>query len=652
MKKRIAPALATLAGITLVLVAVAQEPPAPGEPPPTQSPPNPTSPQPHNPPPSASPALRRVPPTGPALPAGVRPLPAPVAAPPLNASGPAFGSSAPAGQLPPGPQLGDTRSSPRSPTQPPAFPGPTPPAGAPARPDNAPPGVQPAGFEQFGSSPSAAPPGNFPFRPALDPHAPPNPPGDPIKRLQSLGSPPTNQPSPLGGVQSPALSVAKFGPQQANVGQPVVYEIVVANKGSAAVQDVVVRDEVPAGCDLVKTEPKAEMDGAHLRWALGTLEPQTEKRFTVELTPREEGDLNSQAAVTFSAVTAARTSITRPQLLLKKVGPQEALVGDPVTFRLTVTNPGSGSATNVMIRENLPAGLEHPDGKELEYPVGTLAPGATRELELTLNAARAGHIVNRAVATADGNLESSAEAALDVHQPMLALTKTGPARRYLDREATYTVAVTNPGNAPATSVLVVDTIPTGFEFNQAAAQGQWNQTRREVTWAVGDLKPGETKNVTVSLQAVHPGQFTHRARASADRGLTAEGEVGTLVEGVPGLLLEVIDLEDPIEVGAKTTYEIRVVNQGTKSAGNIQIVADVPKGLQPLSADGPAKYEIRGQQIVFSPVEKLAPRADATYRLYVRGTDPGDLRLKVRLTANTLSEPVNEEEATRVYTDQ
>ena len=51
------------------------------------------------------------------------------------------------------------------------------------------------------------------------------------------------------------------------------------------------------------------------------------------------------------------------------------------------------------------------------------------------------------------------------------------------------------------------------------------------------------------------------------------------------------------------------------------------------------------------PLPKLAPRADALYRVNVRGVAPGDLRFRARITADGLVDPVLKEESTKVYGD-
>jgi uncharacterized repeat protein (TIGR01451 family) len=142
-----------------------------------------------------------------------------------------------------------------------------------------------------------------------------------------------------------------------------------------------------------------------------------------------------------------------------------------------------------------------------------------------------------------------------------------------------------------------------------------------------------------------------RAAARAEGGQDVKADGTFTVEGIPALALEVVDLEDPIEVGADLTYEIRIVNQGSCPCTNIQIVAQVPEGLQAHEGTGPTAYKANGADVVFEPLTKLAVKADAVYRVKVRGMQPGDYRFRVQMTCDQLRQPVMKEEASRVYKD-
>ena len=108
-------------------------------------------------------------------------------------------------------------------------------------------------------------------------------------------------------------------------------------------------------------------------------------------------------------------------------------------------------------------------------------------------------------------------------------------------------------------------------------------------------------------------------------------------------------LEDPVEVGKEAVYEIRVVNQGTGPCTNVQIVADMPETTMAVGSTGPTNGKIVGQQIIFEPIAQFGVKAEAVFRVRVKGTQPGDFRFRVRMTCDQIRSPVIKEENTRFY---
>jgi hypothetical protein len=157
--------------------------------------------------------------------------------------------------------------------------------------------------------------------------------------------------------------------------------------------------------------------------------------------------------------------------------------------------------------------------------------------------------------------------------------------------------------------------------------------------------------VHLNVVAVNPGEHNHKVSAQAARGLKAENELMTRVEGLSAILLEVVDTQDPIEVGADTSYEIRITNTGTKTETDIRLSCTLPDQMQLKGAQGPVRFQEQGKVIVFDPLPKLAPRADAIFRIFVKAAAPGNVRFKTQITSTNLTDPVMEQEATRIYQD-
>jgi hypothetical protein len=143
----------------------------------------------------------------------------------------------------------------------------------------------------------------------------------------------------------------------------------------------------------------------------------------------------------------------------------------------------------------------------------------------------------------------------------------------------------------------------------------------------------------------------HQATATADHGLEAKAAGSVRTEGVAALTLSVVDLENLVEVNAATTYEIRVVNQGSGACSNVRITATVTDGLTPMNADGPSSNRVQGQQIIFEPVPQLAAQGELLFRIKAKGRTPGDWRFKAQLTSDQLQRPVSKEAGTRVVSE-
>ncbi|MCH7726267.1 MAG: DUF11 domain-containing protein, partial [Planctomycetes bacterium] len=242
----------------------------------------------------------------------------------------------------------------------------------------------------------------------------------------------------LEGVRTPSLVLEKRAPEEIQVGKPAIFEIHVRNSGPVDAKNVTVLDQVPRGTRFVDASPVPQQspDG-QLLWQLGTLKPGDEKSISIQLIPTEEGEIGSVARIAFETEASVRTRCTRPQLAIEVNSSQRVLIGETMNYTVKISNPGTGDATGVILEEDVPEGFSHPAGNELEFELGTLRPGESREVKLTLKAEQAGLWENVMVVRADGNLVEQDAARTEVIAPQLSLTTRGPSKRYLERPAIY-----------------------------------------------------------------------------------------------------------------------------------------------------------------------------------------------------------------------
>jgi uncharacterized repeat protein (TIGR01451 family) len=403
---------------------------------------------------------------------------------------------------------------------------------------------------------------------------------------------------------------------------------------------------------LIDAAPPANLQGGSLMWELGTLQPGDSRQIKLQYMPIAEGDLGSVAVAAFQAQASVRTVCTRPQLNIEQSAPEKVLIGQSFNVRIRLSNPGTGVASKVVLEEDVPDGFSHPSGRALEYEVGALRPGETRDLDLTLFAAKPGVWNNTLMVRGEGNLAVEHTARVEIVAPQLDLAMAGPTRRYLERQATYAVSIANPGTATAQDVKIVGRLPKGMKFVAANNDGEYDPNTHAVVWALAELPPGQRGEVQLTAIPVETGEQKIVVEGKGDLEIAAQAEHAVSVEALAELAFEISDKADPIEINKETIYEVKVTNKGSKTANNIRISATFPSDLKPLAGDGPARAEVTDGRIIFEPLARLNPREQAVFRFQAQGLRAGDQRIQVQLVSDESPTPVTKEESTRVYADR
>jgi uncharacterized repeat protein (TIGR01451 family) len=453
--------------------------------------------------------------------------------------------------------------------------------------------------------------------------------------------------------QAPQVALNKAGPPTAVVGQEVPYTITVTNTGQVETRALTVQDIIPESLQFVRAQPTPMIEGTQLLWTLGELPGGQSRTIQVVFRSTAPGRImNTATVVTDEGLKDQKTvatEIVAPLLKVTMTGPPGGAVGAPVNYDITVSNAGSGSATNVLLTDEFDRGLEHESkANPVELPVGTLPAGQSKVVKLSLTPRTVGTLVNRVVATADGGLTDRAEHPVLVQQPKLTLKMQGPAARYVGRPAVWNIQVTNPGDVPLNNVTVSDALPPELSFDSASEGGKVNNG--QVVWTLGTLGPHDQKVVQVSTKCVKmTPQALNVATGTADPGMQAQDKAPIEIRGLPAFRLEVYDLDDPVEVGANTTYKIEVTNQGSLPGNKVQMSCTVPPQMKVVKVDGPTKATTVGQKVLFPPVESLGPKETVTYSIEVQALKAGDVRFVAELRSETLSAPVIEEESTNIY---
>lgn len=467
-------------------------------------------------------------------------------------------------------------------------------------------------------------------------------------RADKPGQAVTRMALPSGERTGSAVYVEIAAPKEVLAGEEFDHTITLTNLTRKALTGVVLTETVPKNVKASGTAPQATMAGQVLKWNVGKLGAEESKAFRVRGVASSTGSIVPCCQVTYDIPeVCVAIKVVQPALRIVKTAPSEVILCDPVPVRIVVTNTGTGTARNVKVSDPLPDGMTSSGKKAMSFDVGTLGPGESRKVEFAAKAAKTGEFVNAATAVADGGLQAKSEAVTTtVRLPVLAVTKTAPKLRYVGRPFDYTLTVKNKGDAVAKDTVLVDTLPDNAKLINASAGGK--VAGGKATWQLGSLAPNASKTVTLSMMATEIGMIRNTATATAYCA-KASARAVTEVRGIPAILLECVDLDDPIEVGKNVTYEITVTNQGSALGTNIVVKCTLPAEQEFVSASGPTKETAVGKAVTFAALKSLAPKAKVTYRLVVKGVGTGDVRFKVSLTSDQMTSPAEETESTNIY---
>jgi uncharacterized repeat protein (TIGR01451 family) len=455
---------------------------------------------------------------------------------------------------------------------------------------------------------------------------------------------------PTGDRATSCLLLERTAPAEVTLGKAYEYTIDVINLTNCPLDDVVITDRLTGGgFEFQSSTPEATLlpDGTGQR-NLGTNPAKGSQQIRVQGVANQAGDISQCLRASYVRNLCQTVKVSEPALKLAKTMPSEVTLCDEIPVRLVVSNPGTGALRDVTVTDTLPAGLTTADGKGIAtFDIGPLKAGESREVSYVAKAQDTGTFENAASAKSAEGLTADAKASVTVRQAVLTLDKTGPATLFAGRDAQYGIKVANTGDTVAKGVVLKDVIPAGTTF--VSASGGGSATADTVTWNLGDIAAGDSRDVTLTVRCESIGETTNKAMAEAACAKPVEDLVVTSIKGIPAVLLEVLDVTDPVEVGNEETYIITVTNQGSLADSNIAITCILEDAQAFVSGSGATVATQTGQVVKFAPLPTLAPKAKAEWKVVVKALTAGDIRFSVEMNTDQLGRPVNETEATNQY---
>ncbi|MCO5172109.1 MAG: hypothetical protein M9894_37900 [Planctomycetes bacterium] len=316
----------------------------------------------------------------------------------------------------------------------------------------------------------------------------------------------------------------------------------VFNPGTAATPPARVTHQLPQFAQVADTRaPQVEFE-------VGAIPPGEviERRIPLRFigTGAFEGVVQAQAGDLTARAPVPTAMIVVPELAIQIDGPQQAYLGRPVTYRVTVANPSDVTALNTVVRLQVPEGFQRPqiDTRQVRqveegaFEVGTLPAGERRSFTVTFDPGDQPAQI-RMVARAEAYCAP-------IVQDQIATEVIGvPAIRLLAVDLTdpvavgdvvvYEVQVMNQGTEEDLDIRITGELPRQLRFidGSGPTQVQGQQQRFEFA-SIDRLAPGQTATWRVRAEVLEPGQvqFTVRMVSQANPQPVISQEPTTLIE--------------------------------------------------------------------------------------------------------------------------
>lgn len=453
---------------------------------------------------------------------------------------------------------------------------------------------------------------------------------------------------PTGLRESSGLLLEKVVPAEVSVGRPFSYEYKVINLTDYHLSQVVVTDKVTSNFQASDSVPPAtSMNGGVATWNLDHLGPRETKTIKVTGSASEESTIVTCGWATYMPILCEPIKVTKPAIELAKSMPAQVMQCDPIPVKLTVRNSGSSALTSVKVTDTLPSGLVTDAGQSsVSFDVGTLAPGESKELTFNAKANQTGDFTNPAKATSAQGVEADASASVKVVKPVLTLACETPERAIFGRNFEMCLTIRNTGDGDSANTVVSAALGGG-RFVSATEGGA--VSGGNVSWNIGSLAPGATKRVCMTVVADAGATLNFSSTAQGVCAEPVTTACRTQVEGVPGILLEVVDDVDPIPVGSTTTYSIRVTNQGNSPITNVRITGKRdPESQEIVSGAGATEVTVTADGVSMGAVMTLGPKQTAEWKVVVRATKAENALFEIKMSSDQLREAM-ETESTNQY---
>jgi uncharacterized repeat protein (TIGR01451 family) len=279
--------------------------------------------------------------------------------------------------------------------------------------------------------------------------------------------------------------------------------------------------------------------------------------------------------------------------------PEPVIIGNFLTYNISVTNNGPSKANNVVVSHVLPPsavfvsatlsqGGYSQAGGVVTLNLGPMSSKATATISVVVLPAAPGLVSSSASASSeqpDFNPDNNTATVFSHVNPPTADLVVGlvgaPDPNVVGGTLTYTATVTNNGPSSATGVVLTNVLPPSVIVQSAlVSQGSVNTADNLVICNFGGVTNGGVATATIQVIPTVPGILIASATATAnqfDPITTNNTAVATTAVGAAAdLAVSVTDTPDPVVAQSNLTYRISVTNFGPSTATSVVLNHTLP----------------------------------------------------------------------------
>ena len=437
---------------------------------------------------------------------------------------------------------------------------------------------------------------------------------------------------------SPGLEVTSSGPQTAAVGDVVTYVATMANPGDIDAENSRLVAILPAGAELVNADPQPnEAVNGSLAWVQNILPAGRQLDVTVTVRLRAPQDVAMQFNGVASDLRSDSTVTTR--VVAPSVGLRfepanniaQAEIGDVITYEIDITNTGPQTLVDVVLEIETGPGLQHSEQgpTPITQVIPMLQPRQTESRGVAFRVMQEGQhpAVLRAKSSVGGSILAERTASIlgiprRPKTPRVEVAVRVQPQASVGGIAQAVVDVVNRGETVLSAINVdiaydASLEPVQIDSDNTGRVPMERAQRGRLPWMPPDLQPGQVAQLTVNFLVKAPAAQATIAVTAGSSGVTATAQAQTQLispsEGPPPVLppganagqtpgpggvlpptapvtppeaarsgdwsIRIIDLHDPITVGAEARYDVVIVNNQNLPDRDVRVQLGIPQGV-------------------------------------------------------------------------